>query len=377
MSVSYIPDWTKQCLWGMAGGRCQYAGCNRPLYRDDWTKAEFNSAYIAHIIADKPDGPRGDPVLSPQLKADLGNLMLLCDPHHRLVDKIDVAGHPAATLCEMKRQHEERISLLTSLRDERASHILLYGARVGEHDAPLSFKRAMAALVPRFRPASERAMELGLRNSSFTDAEKDYWGIEREHLRRQFASLVRPLLRNGDIEHLSVFGLAPMPLLMELGRQLSDIPEAEVYQLHREPPGWIWKDDPAAFDYVVHRGGTDRGENVALVLSLSATIQPERLHSVLDTDTPIWTMTHDVPGNDYLGSRLHLRRFRERFRQLLNEIKAVHGERASLHVFPAVPVAVAVEIGRVWMPKADLPLTVYDQNRATGGFARAFVISQD
>ena len=377
MSVSYIPDWTKQCLWGMAGGRCQYAGCNRPLYRDDWTKAEFNSAYIAHIVADKPDGPRGDRVFSPQLKADLGNLMLLCDPHHRLVDKINVTGHPAAMLCEMKRKHEERISLLTSLRDERASHILLYGARVGEHDAPLSFKRAMAALVPRFRPASERALELGLRNSSFTDAEKNYWEIEREHLRRHFASMIKPLLRNGDIEHLSVFGMAPMPLLMELGRQLSDIPEAEVYQLHREPPGWIWKDDPAAFDYVVHRSGSTFGENIALGLSLSATIQPERLHSVLGTDIPVWTMTHDAPGNDYLSSRLHLRRFRERFRQLLNEIKAVHGERATLHVFPAVPVAVAVEIGRAWMPKADLPLMVYDQNRATGGFSRALVITQD
>ena len=27
-----------------------------------------------------------------------------------------------------------------------------------------------------------------------------------------------------------------------------------------------------------------------------------------------------------------------------------------LHVFPAMPVAAAVETGRVWMPKADLPL---------------------
>jgi hypothetical protein len=361
----------------MAAGRCQYAGCNQPLYRDDWTKAEFNSAYIAHIIADKPDGPRGDAVLSIQLKADLGNLMLLCDPHHRLVDKIDIAGHSVEMLRGMKRQHEERISLLTALRDQRASHILLYGARVGDHDAPLSFKRAMAAIVPRFRPASERVLELGLRNSSFSDAEDRYWELEREHLRRQFASIVKPLLRAGDVEHLSVFGMAPMPLLMELGRLLSDIPEAEVYQLHREPPGWSWKDDPNSFDYLVRRQGPETGENVALILSLSATIQVERLHPIVGAEVPVWTMTHNAPGNDYLGSRMHLRRFREGFRGLLNDIKAVHGERASLHVFPAVPVAAAIEIGRVWMPKADLPLTIYDQNRATGGFSHALVISQD
>ena len=34
----------------------------------------------------------------------------------------------------------------------------------------------------------------------------------------------------------------------------------------------------------------------------------------------------------------------------------------------------AIEVGRVWMPKADLPLVVYDQNRALGGFGRALEI---
>ncbi len=376
MSISYIPDWTKQCLWGMAAGRCQYSGCNRALYRDDCTKAEFNAAYIAHIVADKPDGPRGDPVLSPRLRAELSNLMLLCDSHHRLVDKIDVAGHPASVLVDMKRQHEDRISLLTSLRDVRASHILLYGARVGEHDAPLSFRRAMAAMLPRFRPASDRALELGLRNSSYSDAETLYWDLEREHLRRQFAAAVKPRLRGGEIEHLSIFGLAPMPLLMELGRLLSDIPEAEVYQLHREPPGWAWKDDPDSFDYQVRRQGPEGGKAVALILSLSATITVERVHSVVGAGVPVWTLTHESPSNNYLSSRLHLRRFREQFRGLLNDIKAAHGEGAALHVFPAVPVATAIEVGRVWMPKADLPMTIYDQNRTNGGFTQAIAISQ-
>ena len=46
-----------------------------------------------------------------------------------------------------------------------------------------------------------------------------------------------------------------------------------------------------------------------------------------------------------------------------NAIKGRHGETQLLHVFPAMPVAAAVETGRVWMPKADLPLLIYDQNR--------------
>lgn len=121
MSVSYISDWVKFCLWGKAAGRCQYDGCNHPLFRDDVTQAAFNSAYIAHIVADKPEGPRGHPTLSEALKSDLNNLMLLCDVHHRLVDKVDVAGHPVEKLQGMKRKHEERMELLASISEGRHS----------------------------------------------------------------------------------------------------------------------------------------------------------------------------------------------------------------------------------------------------------------
>src|SRR5260221_13969749 len=70
MSVSYIPETVKLRLWGKTAGCCQYEGCNDQLWVDSLTKAEFNTAYIAHIIADSPDGPRGDPILSPQLKRE-------------------------------------------------------------------------------------------------------------------------------------------------------------------------------------------------------------------------------------------------------------------------------------------------------------------
>jgi hypothetical protein len=56
----------------------------------------------------------------------------------------------------------------------------------------------------------------------------------------------------------------------------------------------------------------------------------------------------------------------------MDRIKSLHGHDSILHLFPAVPVSVAVEIGRVWMPKADLPLRIYDQNRKLGGFEHAF-----
>ena len=87
---------------GQVGRPVPIRRMQQTVWQDDVTKAEFNTAYIAHIIADKPDGPRGDPVFSEQLKSDISNLMLLCDVHHRQIDKVDVPGHPVELLRDMK-----------------------------------------------------------------------------------------------------------------------------------------------------------------------------------------------------------------------------------------------------------------------------------
>ncbi|HEF5693205.1 TPA: SAVED domain-containing protein [Bacillus cereus] len=374
MSVSYIPQKVKLRLWGKAAGRCQYEGCNKPLWYDSLTKIEFNTSYIAHIIADQPDGPRGDKELSKQLKADIDNLMLMCDEHHRLIDREDVLGHSVERLQDMKKQHEEQMAFLTSLLPDHQSHILLYGANIGQNYAPLSWKKAKDAIYPEKYPAEKTAIELGMKNSSFVDREEIYWQIEKEHLWRQFNDKVKSRLGTGEIEHMSVFALAPQPLLMELGRLLSDIPAADVFQLHREPPDWIWQKSSGGFEYIIKRPEQIH-EKVALNLSLSATIDDSRITNVLGNEVSIWNLTINEPYNDFLKSKDQLRIFRETFRKLMDLIKKTHGHNNILHVFPAVPVSIAVEIGRVWMPKADLPLIVYDENRNIGGFAKAIEIT--
>jgi hypothetical protein len=42
---------------------------------------------------------------------------------------------------------------------------------------------------------------------------------------------VKPRLQDGSIAHLSIFAIAPQPLLIQLGFLLSDIPTAEVVGL--------------------------------------------------------------------------------------------------------------------------------------------------
>ena len=64
--------------------------------------------------------------------------------------------------------------------------------------------------------------------------------------------------------------------------------------------------------------------------------------------------------------------YRTHLRRLLDRIKAHHGEDATINVFPALPVSVGIETGRVRVPKADLPMIIYD--RIPEGFVRMIKI---
>ena len=357
---------TRLTLWTRSAGRCHI--CNDQLLGDLLSgKDELNNGYVAHIVADSPGGPRGDPVFSPQLADDVGNLMLLCNAHHRLIDGHQTrCEYPVGRLLDIKAAHESRIDLVSGIQPDRASHVLLYAARVGEHDCLARYDLAKGAMLPDRYPASREPIALDMARWEFKDHEPDYWVFQRTNLQRQFERKVRAQLADGHIAHLSIFAVAPQPLLIELGRLLSDLPAVDVHQLHREPSGWGWREARAPIGYdLTKRPGS--GKDVALIISLSGTITDDRIDAVMD-GAPIWRITTATPNNDIMHRRDDLTLFRQTMRRVFDAIKAQHGQDATIHVFPALPVSAAVEVGRVWMPKADLPLVIHDENRARGGF---------
>jgi hypothetical protein len=167
--------------------------------------------------------------------------------------------------------------------------------------------------------------------------------------------------------------LAPQPLLIELGRLLCDIAPADIHQLQREPKSWRWPADAPAIRYRLRKAIPGAGP-VALVLALSATVTDERIFAALGRDAVIWAIEAEQPHNDVMKRSSDLVEFRRLVRSTFNAIKAAQGECATINVFPALPVSAAVEVGRVWMPKADLPLVIYDQNRKLNGFRPAVAI---
>ena len=221
-----------------SAGRCEYRGCNKSLYKDLVTKRNFNQSYLAHIVADEPGGPRGDAKRSKLLAQDLNNLMLLCDTHHRLVDKIDVAGHPELALLQMKKEHEDRIDCVTSIAADRQSHILTYRANVGVHTREVSYQTVCQYLQPEYYPAEATAIDLSLTNSVERDRDVTFWSSELTNLEKQVEMKLHRSFAKGEIKHLSVFAFAPIPLLIRLGSLINDVYIADIYQPVRSPCTW-------------------------------------------------------------------------------------------------------------------------------------------
>ena len=352
---------TIRTLWGKAAGRCEYEGCNKLLYQDEVTSENINRAFVAHIVAASPGGERGDKEQSALLFDDIDNLMLLCHEHHRLIDHERAESHGVDRLRAMKKKHEDRIKTLTEIDSSMKSIPITYGANIGKQRVVISKKELAEAMVPDNYP-SGILINLEHRDSSIYDSKAIYWETEVEQLNQKFLESIRPLVGTEDVDCFSVFALAPQPLLVKLGSMLSDLNKVKVYQKHREPDTWKWQSVIKPNPMKIMRP-EDTSKTPVLIFSLSANAISARVKKRFGDEASIWEVTAEDPNNDMLRSADQLAEFRTLAREVLADINA-SSQAESIKVFMAMPAACAVELGRVWMPKADKKLVLFDKNNA-------------
>jgi hypothetical protein len=371
MSRTTLPLGVRLALVARAGGRCQYPGCNDRIDIDFLTRGRTMSGVFAHIVADEPAGPRGDPVRSTLLAKSIDNLMLLCLRCHRRIDIDDVQGHPELLLLDFKRRQEDRVEHLLSIDGALRTRLLIFTAPIGERHVAIDANELRRAVLPAYPAGRDEAIDLTL--LQVRDDEARYW----MHLSEEVVRQVQRVTRVGPNEPQhpwSVFALAPIPLLMVLGRELGDAVPASVFQKHREPDSWCWHIEHAGGRGItVHSpsdAGADTDGDVALLLSISAVVDRRVVGETLGREIPTWEITAADPGVAFVRTARQLAELAMIFRNVLTAIRAKHGE-TRVHLFPAIPNSVAVEFGRRLLPKADPALAVYDFNRKLNGFAFA------
>jgi len=269
----------------------------------------------------------------------------------------------------MKKKHEDRVQRLLNIQVDKQRTIVIYHANIGSNVVNIPYENTVDALWPDAYPSAEH-IEIGLKNSFMTENEPEFWKREKEYVEKLVQQKVIERIDGGAITKMALFALAPMPLLVRLGTLLPDKYDIKVYQKHREPDTWKWLDEQVSDEFYLRRPEKVDGE-ACLVFSISADIR-KRVEEQFP-NASIWEVTLPNPGLDILKTEKQLSAFRQITRMVFKEIK--DAGKTDIKVFMAMPNACAVEVGRVWMPKADLPLNLYDYNKSISEIDRhAFTI---
>lgn len=368
-----IPQKVVNLLWVKAAGRCEFAGCNKCLYTDDLTKNIFNRSNIAHIVADSPDGPRGDSVRSKMLDQDINNLMLLCPGHHKMIDSSEyVEKYSEEVLLEMKKAHEKRIEFVTDLKDDMQVHVVTYLSKIGDTIPFLDESSINSALLPNYYPADNYPISIDCSGLCSSESQ-EYWKNEVENLTSKFKDRILFPSERWNQKRIALFAMAPMPLLVKLGTLLNDKIPVDVYQKHRFPDSWKWVDGEKC-TYIINRP-KDVSKKPVLVFSLSYDIT-QRVYDKYQDNGSIWEIRIAKPCNDYLKSLCQLENFSVAVYDVLADIKKTTNG-TDIDVYMSMPVACAVQLGRVWMHKADLKLNLYDYDSKFNQDLFAFTISSE
>jgi hypothetical protein len=84
---------------------CAFPGCHRPLVSADAPEQPGAViAEVAHIVAERREGPRGSGPLSEEERNQPANLIVLCPEHHKLIDS-QPKTYSIVVLRQMKIDH--------------------------------------------------------------------------------------------------------------------------------------------------------------------------------------------------------------------------------------------------------------------------------
>ena len=96
---------TRLALYALAQGTCYFPGCNEPVVKAV-EGFQTTNVQIAHIRGANHGSARYEASMTDTERASFENLMLLCKPHHDVVDKLAPGDWPASALEEIKAARE-------------------------------------------------------------------------------------------------------------------------------------------------------------------------------------------------------------------------------------------------------------------------------
>lgn len=347
-------------LCAAAAGRCEFDGCNEPLFKDPITLKEFNNSNVAHIIAASPDGPRGNAKLSEEFSDSIDNLMLLCPKCHHLIDSQE-KDYPVEKLREMKRKHENLVRMLCDSINLDTTELVLFMSPIkNKNQVNISAQAAASAVYPKRKIASQYGLPSMFR-SSFNYATQEYWYDIKKQIDTWFNTSIKAICQMNPTIHFSVFPLAPIPSILYLGYLFGDKLACDVYQHFRYPDTWSWQSQQATNEFSIKFETTPvKSSSAALIVSLTADIALDRVRDIYDPSV-ICTISALHHGVNCINSLEDLSAFWHCYQEACDNLKNNYTMITEVGIFISAPVSAAFEMGRRFMPDVYLPMIIFDE----------------
>jgi hypothetical protein len=356
-------------VWIAAGGRCTF--CKEFLAEDETTGQPVYTGQLAHIVGATAEkgSPRGKSSKTLRERAQPENLMLLCAGEHKVIDTFEHwALYDEEQLLAFKAQHERDVRELTGLLRKPKSTVIRVSGDIRDQAVDFGKQAVIRALLEdqRFPDFSlyddSRNCEVDLRaQDGEDDSDPTYWRSTAFTLERR----LRPLknhLKTKEIDHISVFALARIHILVQLGALLDDVTNVTVHNRRRgSGQGWGWyaKGPTEHLRFAVTEVPGE-GDPV-VTFSVSGPVDfdafPEELQGKPRYDIRVVGVKLSPA---VLRSPEDLAGLIETWREVLATLETDHRNRP-ISLVLAVCAAAAVEIGRAHMRGAHAPLRVFDR----------------
>ncbi|WP_265443931.1 SAVED domain-containing protein [Flexivirga meconopsidis] len=375
-----IKESVRNALWARTAGRCTI--CNRRLLGDQRTYLHsVLLAELAHNIgATGGDG-------SPRSRDNDGvddteaeeNLLLLCHDCHKIIDNPDhIDFFPPEKLRQIKESFERRIEMVTENGGLTRTAALRVGCTIRGSLAMASQREIAETLLAvnyLGLVETQRSGDFSCRINGAVGG-RGFWDAAQQTIDDAITQ-VRQAIHTGDVKHISVFAIAPVPLLVYLGWRLDDKTPTRLFQKHRDQfVGWSWSDQRAPVEFEVISSDEDTSaEHVVLVCPLTSEVNRAVFSDVLEGQPIIEVRPiNEAPSPTLFSHEQSLVNFGEQWRAALATAEARFSNARRWHLIASAPVSASIEIGRAFVRDIHPPVTVYE--RSAESYEAVLVVSQ-
>jgi hypothetical protein len=267
---------TKNIVWRESYGRCMFTGCGEKIDCDSVSGTTGNYAYLAHNVASSEQGARGITELSNKLSNDPNNILLLCDKHHRLIDKVAASDYTAPMLSVMKKEFSiVANSLLDGLKYQPIPvYAVLWPVNSQTVSSP-SYLQIAGSLSRIKRRMHEQINILSDNEDLLINSPDILWQLMPNIIQSAADKIIQQT--KGFDFNAALFGFGPTSALIGLGGKLGNKNDVTPMLRFRESGNWSWPNDVAVGSFYDIEGLDDLKENAHVIINIALTAEPKSL----------------------------------------------------------------------------------------------------